>query len=192
MADTTTRGGRSRVRRLSRPPGQGRTVPPANAGPAASPQARHHNQLAIAVGSQGGSAGSRDSRLVRSTAVDRDTIGEIRSAVRTGRPWRCAADQPLVFQFEGDPARAWLHDRSAGRPRARRVGDSDARDRACWQAGRSRLSGCGSPMPDGWRWSDVGVEPASCARRTSMRILKAAGWAPTGSVTAMASIVDLP
>jgi hypothetical protein len=23
-------------------------------------------------------------------------------------------------------------------------------------SGRSRLSGCGSPMPDGWRWADDG------------------------------------
>jgi hypothetical protein len=33
-----------------------------------------------------------------------------------------------------DSAGAWLHDRSSGRPRARRVGDGDTRDRARWQA----------------------------------------------------------
>ena len=45
------------------------------------------------------------------------------------------------------------------------------RPRPCTLAsGRSRLSGCGSPMPDGWRWSDDG--PANCAGTPSM-------WIPT-------------
>ena len=55
---------------------------------------------------------------------------------------------------------------------ARRVGDGDARDRACWQAAdrgcpgadhRCRTAGAGRMMVAG---------PASCARTPSMRILR--------------------
>jgi hypothetical protein len=66
----------------------------------------------------------------------------------------------------------WLQDRSASRPRGRRVGDGDARDRACWQAADR-----GAPGAD-HRWRTVGdgrmmaVGPASCARTPSTRILR--------------------
>jgi hypothetical protein len=58
------------------------------------------------------------------------------------------------------------------------VGDRDARDRALLASGRSMLSGCGSPMPDGWRWPDDGRWGLPAAQDAQHADSKAAGHFP--------------
>jgi hypothetical protein len=72
---------------------------------------------------------------------------ELAGAARAGEayggvPWRCATDQRLVFRLlaaaPNDPAGAWLHDRHADRPGARRI---DARPNWREQPPRESLAG---------------------------------------------------
>jgi hypothetical protein len=58
---------------------------------------------------------------------------------------------------------------------AGRVGDGDARDRACWQAADQGCPGADHRCRTAGTGRMMAVGPASCARTPSMRISEAGG-----------------